>query len=228
MSEKQKYYITTAIAYTSGKPHIGNTYEIVLADAIARYKRSQGYDVFFQTGTDEDSYVRAVRGGIGEAKTGGNYVASLAAQVKAHDEGYSQVLWLDGVEHKYVEEVGSMNCFFKIDGTVYTAPCVGTVLPGVTRMSCIDLLKHWGIPVSEERLPIADVMQAARDGKLEEVFGTGTAAVISPVGELRYEDEVAHINGGEIGEITHKLYNTLTGIQWGTLPDELGWTVKVD
>ena len=95
-------------------------------------------------------------------------------------------------------------------------------------MSCIDLLKHWGVPVSEERLPIADVMQAAKDGKLEEVFGTGTAAVISPVGELRYEDDVAYINNGEIGELTHKLYDTLTGIQWGTMPDELGWTVKVD
>lgn len=176
----------------------------------------------------EDEYIRAAPGLTGFTKCGGNYAASLISQVKAHDLGYEQTLWLDGVEHKYVEEVGSMNCFFKIDGTVYTAPCVGTVLPGVTRMSCIDLLKHWGIPVSEERLPIADVMKAARDGKLEEVFGTGTAAVISPVGELRYENEVAHINGGEIGEITHKLYNTLTGIQWGTLPDELGWTVKVD
>lgn len=121
-----------------------------------------------------------------------------------------------------------MNCFFKIDGTVYTAPTVGTVLPGVTRMSCIELLKHWGIPVSEERLPIADVMKASHDGKLEEVFGTGTAAVISPVGELRYEGDVLHINNGEIGEVTHKLYNTLTGIQWGKLPDELGWTVKID
>lgn len=120
-----------------------------------------------------------------------------------------------------------MNCFFKIDGTVYTAPTAGTVLPGVTRMSCIDLLRHWGIPVSEERLPIAEVMRASKEGKLEEVFGTGTAAVISPVGELRYEDEVALINDGQIGSVTHKLYDTLTGIQWGKLPDELGWTVKV-
>ena len=176
----------------------------------------------------ESEDVRAVKGGTGYTKCGGNYAASLISQVKAHDLGYEQTLWLDGVEHKYVEEVGSMNCFFKIDGTVYTAPCIGTVLPGVTRMSCIDLLKHWGIPVSEERLPIVDVMQASKDGKLEEVFGTGTAAVISPVGELRYEGDVAYINNGEIGPITHKLYDTLTGIQWGTLPDELGWTVKVD
>ena len=175
----------------------------------------------------EDEDVRAVRGGTGYAKCGGNYAASNRAGERAEQKGYSQVLWLDGVEHKYVEEVGSMNCFFKIDGTVYTAPTVGTVLPGVTRMSCIELLKKWGIPVSEERLPIADVMKASHDGKLEEVFGTGTAAVISPVGELRYEGDVAHINNGEIGEITHKLYNTLTGIQWGKLPDDMGWTVKI-
>ena len=175
----------------------------------------------------EDEYIRAAPGLTGFTKCGGNYAASLISQVKAHELGYEQTLWLDGVEHKYVEEVGSMNCFFKIDGTVYTAPTVGTVLPGVTRMSCIELLKKWGIPVSEERLPIADVMKASHDGKLEEVFGTGTAAVISPVGELRYEGDVAHINNGEIGEITHKLYNTLTGIQWGKLPDDMGWTVKI-
>ncbi|MCI6719974.1 MAG: branched-chain amino acid aminotransferase [Clostridiales bacterium] len=176
----------------------------------------------------EDEYTRACPGGTGFTKCGGNYAASLISQVKAHDLGYEQTLWLDGVEHKYVEEVGSMNCFFKIDGTVYTAPTVGTVLPGVTRMSCIELLKKWGIPVSEDRLPIADVMKASKEGKLEEVFGTGTAAVISPVGELRYEGDVAYINNGEIGPITHKLYDTITGIQWGKLPDDMGWTTKID
>ena len=176
----------------------------------------------------EDEYTRACPGGTGFTKCGGNYAASLISQVKAHELGYEQTLWLDSQEHKYVEEVGSMNCLFKIDGTVYTAPTVGTVLPGVTRMSCIDLLKKWGIPVSEDRLPIADVMQASKDGKLEEVFGTGTAAVISPVGELRYEGDVAYINNGEIGEISHKLYDTLTGIQWGIIEDDMGWTVKVD
>ena len=176
----------------------------------------------------EDEYIRAAPGLTGFTKCGGNYAASIKAGELAEERGFSQVLWLDGVEKKYVEEVGSMNCFFKIDGTVYTAPTVGTVLPGVTRMSCIELLKHWGIPVSEERLPIADVMKASHDGKLEEVFGTGTAAVISPVGELRYEGDVAHINNGEIGEVTHKLYNTLTGIQWGKLPDTKGWIVPVE
>lgn len=176
----------------------------------------------------EDEYTRACPGGTGFTKCGGNYAASLVSQVKAHELGYEQTLWLDGVEHKYVEEVGSMNCFFKIAGTVYTAPCVGTVLPGVTRMSCIELLKKWGIPVSEDRLPIADVMKASQDGKLEEVFGTGTAAVISPVGELRFEEHIAHINGGKIGAVTQRLYDTLTGIQWGKLPDDMGWITRID
>lgn len=175
----------------------------------------------------EDEYVRATPGGTGFIKCGGNYAASLASQVKAHDLGYSQVLWLDGVERKYVEEVGSMNIFFKIDGVFYTAPTSGTVLPGVTRMSCIELLKKWGYEVKEEHVAIVDIMKAAREGKLEEVFGTGTAAVISPVGELRYEDEIAKINDFKTGEITQKLYDTLTGIQWGKIPDDMNWTVKV-
>ena len=177
----------------------------------------------------EDEYVRATPGGTGYIKCGGNYAASLIGQMKAHDLGYSQVLWLDGVERKYVEEVGSMNCFFKIDGVIRTAPCVGTVLPGITRMSCIELLEKWGYKVDcESRLPIADVIRAGKEGKLEEVFGTGTAAVISPVGELRYEDEVLTINGFQTGPVTQRLYDTLTGIQWGTLPDDMGWTQEVE
>ena len=134
------------------------------------------------------------------------------------------MLWLDGVEKKYVEEVGSMN----IDGEIYTAPCVGTVLPGVTRRSIIELLKDWGYKVHEERVAIADIMKAADEGKLEEVFGTGTAAVVSPVKELDWEGKVAHISGGHIGELTQKLYETLTGIQWGKLPDTKGWIVPVE
>jgi len=176
----------------------------------------------------EDEYVRAAPGGTGFIKCGGNYAASLISQVKAHDLGYSQVLWLDGVERKYVEEVGSMNIFFKIDGTFYTAPTSGTVLPGITRMSCIELLKKWGYTVEEKHVAITDIMKSAKEGKLEEVFGTGTAAVISPVGELRYENDVAEINGFKTGEITQKLYDTLTGIQWGKIPDDMNWTVKID
>lgn len=177
----------------------------------------------------EDEYVRATPGGTGFIKCGGNYAASLAGQMKAHEMGYSQVLWLDGIERKYVEEVGSMNCFFKIDGVIRTAPCVGTVLPGITRMSCIELLRDWGYTVDcETRLSIEEVMQATRTGHLEEVFGTGTAAVVSPVGQLYYEGETAVIGGGKIGEVTQRLYDTLTGIQWGTLADEKGWVVPVE
>lgn len=175
----------------------------------------------------EDEYVRAVRGGIGEAKTGGNYVASLKSQVKAHDEGYSQVLWLDGVHRKYIEEVGAMNIFFKINGTVVTPMLNGSILPGVTRDSTIALCKKWGLPVEEKKISIDDIFEAYKNGTLEEVWGTGTAAVVSPVNELRWENEIMTIGNGEIGELTHKLYNTITGIQRGTLEDDMGWTVEV-
>ncbi len=175
----------------------------------------------------EDEYVRAVRGGIGEAKTGGNYVASLKSQVKAHDEGYSQVLWLDGVHRKYIEEVGAMNIFFKIDGTVVTPMLSGSILPGVTRNSTIALCKKWGLPVEEKRISIDDIFEAYKKGTLEEVWGTGTAAVVSPVNELRWENNIMTIGDGQIGELTHKLYNTITDIQRGRIKDEMGWTVEV-
>ena len=176
----------------------------------------------------EDEYVRATPGGTGYIKCGGNYAASIAAGEKAHKLGYSQVLWLDGVERKYVEEVGAMNIMFKMGGEIYTAATVGTVLPGITRMSCIELLKNWGYKVNEGKLAIDTVMDAGRNGTLEEVFGTGTAAVISPVGSLMYENEVVEINNFEIGDLTQKLYDTLTGIQYGKVEDTFGWTVKVD
>ena len=175
----------------------------------------------------EDEYVRAVRGGIGFAKTGGNYAASLIAQQKAHDAGYSQVLWLDGVDRKYIEEVGAMNIFFKIDGKVVTPALNGSILPGITRNSVIELCKSWGYEVQERKISADELLQAQADGTLEEVFGTGTAAVISPVGKLRYKDDVMSINGGSIGPLSQKLYDTITGIQLGILPDEKGWRIKV-
>ena len=175
----------------------------------------------------EDEYVRAVRGGIGFTKTGGNYVASLAAQIKAHDEGYSQVLWLDGVERKYIEEVGAMNIFFKINGTVVTPALSGSILPGVTRDTCLQLCRHWGMPVEERKISVEELEEAARTGALEECWGSGTAAVISPVGHLRYENDVFTIGDGGIGPVSQKLYDTVTGIQLGKLPDEFGWTVEV-
>ncbi len=176
----------------------------------------------------EDDYVRAVRGGMGFAKTGGNYAASLAAQVKAHDDGYSQVLWLDGVERKYIEEVGAMNIFFKIDGKIVTPMLNGSILPGITRNSVIEVCKSWGYEVEERKISVDELIDAQKTGKLEECFGTGTAAVISPVGKLRYKDDVMMINNNEIGPVSQKLYDTITGIQWGKVEDTFGWIVNVD
>ncbi|MBQ7288512.1 MAG: branched-chain amino acid aminotransferase [Clostridia bacterium] len=176
----------------------------------------------------EDDYVRAVRGGMGYAKTGGNYAASLAAQVKAHDAGYSQVLWLDGVERKYIEEVGAMNIFFKINGTVVTPMLNGSILPGITRNSVLQLCKAWGISVEERKISVDELIAAQKNGTLEEVFGTGTAAVISPVGKLRYKDDVMQIGDGTIGALSQKLYDTVTGIQTGAVEDPFGWRVTVE
>ncbi|MBR6313159.1 MAG: branched-chain amino acid aminotransferase [Clostridia bacterium] len=175
----------------------------------------------------EDEYVRAVKGGMGFAKTGGNYAASLIAQVKAHDDGYSQVLWLDGVERKYIEEVGSMNIMFKIAGKVVTPMLNGSILPGITRDSILTVCRDWGYEVEERRISVDELVAAAKDGTLEEVWGTGTAAVVSPVNKLRYEDDVMLIGDGGIGELTQKLYDELTGIQWGKLEDKRGWRVTV-
>lgn len=175
----------------------------------------------------EDEYVRAVKGGIGEAKTGANYVASLKSQVKAHDEGYSQVLWLDGVERKYIEEVGAMNIFFKIGGKVLTPQLNGSILPGVTRDSVLCLCREWGLPTEERRISIDEIYKAAQNGTLEEVWGTGTAAVISPVGQLRWEQNIMQVQDGGIGPVSQKLYDTITGIQLGKIKDSHNWTVEV-
>jgi branched-chain amino acid aminotransferase len=175
----------------------------------------------------EEELVRAVKGGTGYTKCGGNYAASILGQVQAEAKGYTQVLWLDGVEHKYVEEVGSMNMLFKINGEIYTAPVDGSVLPGVTRDSVLHILKDWGYGVHEEKLAIEDLMKAGHDGSLEEAFGSGTAAVISPVGELRYKKDTVLVNNSQTGELTAKLYDYLTGIQWGKIEDKYGWMVTV-
>ena len=175
----------------------------------------------------ESEDVRAVRGGTGYAKCGGNYAASFRAGHKAEQIGFSQVLWLDGVERRYIEEVGAMNVMFMIDGRVVTPALTGSILPGITRRSCIRVLQDKGIPVEERLLDVAELTAAARDGRLQEAFGCGTAAVVSPIGELRYRDEDFTVNGGKIGAVTQMLYDTLTGIQWGTLPDPYGWTLRV-
>ena len=175
----------------------------------------------------EEEYVRTVKGGMGEAKAGGNYVASMAAQVKAHEEGYSQVLWLDGVHRQYIEEVGAMNIFFKIGGTVVTPVLNGSILAGVTRDSVLYLCREWGIPVEERQISVAELIKAAKDGTLEECFGTGTAAVVSPVGELRYGDDRMEIGGGQTGTITQRIYDTVTGIQLGKIEGPKNWSIEV-
>ena len=173
----------------------------------------------------EREYVRCVKGGTGLAKAGGNYAASLIGQKKAEDMGFAQVLWLDGVHRRYIDEVGAMNVFFVIDGTVITPDLTdGNILPGVTRASCVELLKKWGMPVEERKLSIDEILEAQASGRLDEAFGTGTAAVISPIGELYDRGQTYIINNGEIGKIAQKLYDTLYGIQNGSVEDFMGWT----
>ena len=175
----------------------------------------------------ENEYVRAVRGGTGFAKTPANYAASLKAQEIAHDKGYVQVMWLDGVERKYIEEVGSMNVFFKIGDEVITPSLDGSILPGITRNSCIQLLRNWGIKVTERRLGVQELFEAHEQGNLVEAFGTGTAAVISPIGELNWDGKVITVGGGKIGDISARLYDTITGIQNGTAKDEFNWMTEI-
>lgn len=175
----------------------------------------------------ESKDVRAVRGGTGHTKCGGNYAASLRASELAEKAGYSQVLWLDGIERKYIEEVGSMNVLFKLDSKVITPALTGSVLPGITRKSCLELLRDWGYTVEERLISVEELFEAAAAGKLEEAWGTGTAAVVSPVGEMGWEDRHVTINNGQIGHLTRRLYDTITGIQWGTEPDPYGWAMPL-
>lgn len=176
----------------------------------------------------EDTYCRAVRGGLGFAKTAANYAASLKAQEVAAERGYTQVLWLDGIEKKYIEEVGTMNVMFVINGEVITPEINGSILEGITRMSSIELLRKAGYKVTERKISIQEVIEAAKNGTLNEAFGTGTAAVISPIGELYFEGESIVVNNGEIGPVSHTIYDTITGIQSGEKEDEMGWVTIVE
>lgn len=173
-------------------------------------------------------HVRAVRGGIGEAKTMGNYAASLLAGEKAQAAGYTQVLWLDGVEQKYIEEVGSMNIFFVIGNELLTPELNGSILPGITRDSVLKLAQSWGLTVKECKIGIDEVMKAHGDGLLTEVFGSGTAAVISPVGELKYDEKVITIGDDKVGPVSQKLFDAIKAIQYGQSEDSMGWVETLD
>ena len=175
----------------------------------------------------EDTDVRAVRGGTGYAKCGGNYAAANRAAAKAERRGFDQVLWMDGVHRRYIEEVGGMNVMFKINGEIVTPELTGSVLPGITRRSCIQLLKDKGYQVHERLVDVNELMDALAAGQVEEAWGCGTAAVISPIGSFCYQDRQLTVNGGEIGPCAQDLYDTLTGIQWGRRPDPYGWIAKV-
>jgi branched-chain amino acid aminotransferase len=213
----------------STEPHLGvhpshNYLFIIILSPVGSYYKEGLNPVKIAV---EKNYVRTVAGGTGTAKTGGNYASSLKAQEESGKVGYSQVLWLDGRENKYIEEVGSMNIFFKVNGEVITPALNGSILAGITRDSIIQLLKHWNVPVTERKISMDEVIQAYRDGLLEEAFGTGTAAVISPIGEFFYQDEKMVVNNGEIGKLSKELYDTLTGIQNGIKQDPFGWSVKL-
>ncbi len=175
----------------------------------------------------ETEDVRAVKGGTGEAKTGINYAATIRAQDRAKQKGYTQVLWLDGVHRRYIEEVGTMNIFFVIDGVAVTPPLEGTILPGVTRKSVIQLLSDWGVPVQERPITIDELTEALAQDRLDESFGSGTAAIISPIGHFCVDDRLLTVRGGQVGALARRLYDELTGIQWGRRPDPHGWVLEI-
>ena len=174
-----------------------------------------------------DKYVRAAPGGVGYAKTGGNYAASILAEKEAKKLGYTQVLWLDAVERRYIEEVGAMNIFFVINDEIVTPQLTGSILPGITRMSVLELGKYWGLEVSERRIPIDEILTGLKDGSVTEIFGAGTAAVISPVGVLSYKEEEYHVGNGKTGPLATRFYDQLTGIQYGKEPDPFGWVETI-
>jgi len=175
----------------------------------------------------ENEYVRAVRGGVGYSKCAGNYAASMKSQIAAAEKGFAQVLWLDGIERKYIEEVGAMNIFFVLEDEIITPALSGSILPGITRASIIELLRSWNLPVKERPISIDELARAYDEGKLKEAFGTGTAAVISPVGELMWRDKKMVINNGGIGALSQRLYDEITGIQRLEREDKFGWVTRV-
>ena len=200
-----------------------STFMIILSPVGSYYKEGLNpVKILIET---ED--VRAVRGGTGFAKCGGNYAASSRAGKKAEEKGYSQVLWLDGVERKYIEEVGAMNVMFKIKGEVVTPALLGSILPGITRKSCLEILNKEGIKATERKLSLDELTKAVEDGTLEEAWGCGTAAVISPIGLIEVNGKKYEINNGKIGPVSQMLYDKITGIQTGKVKDEFGWTVEV-
>jgi branched-chain amino acid aminotransferase len=227
-NEGTSLYIRPTMMAT--EPHLGvrpaNEYLffIIIGPVGAYYKEGLNPVKIFV----EDKYIRAGKGGTGEAKTAGNYAASLLAAEEAKEQGFTQVLWLDAAERRFVEEVGTMNMFFVIDDEVITAPLTGSILPGITRDSVIQIVKHWGLKISERSLRIDEVIDAAKNGRLKETFGTGTAAVISPVGQITYKSNNYIVAGGKMGELSQRLYDEIVAIQYGEKADPFGWAERID
>ena len=226
-SEGTSLYIRPTMLAT--EPHLGvrpakkYLFFIIVGPVGAYYKEGLNPVKIYV----EDFFVRAAVGGTGEAKTAGNYAASLFAAEEAKKKGFTQVLWLDAAERKYVEEVGTMNMFFLIEDELITAPLNGSILPGITRDSVIRIVKGWGVKMAERSLSIDEVIAAAKDGRLKEAFGTGTAAVISPVGQITYKGEDHVVAGGKMGEISQKLYDEIVAVQYRQKPDPYGWTERL-
>lgn len=211
------------------EPHLG----VKVSDSYRLFIILSPVGAYYETGFNpvsikvEDKYVRATKGGLGEAKTPANYAMSLAAQQEAYAEGFGQVLWLDAVHRKYIEEVGTMNILFKINGEIITPALNGSILGGITRKTVLELCRSWGLKVSERQISIDKVFEAYAKGQLEEVFGSGTAAVISPVGELSWKGQKIVINNNQTGEFAHKLFDYITGVQSGKIADQYNWMEEV-
>lgn len=216
--------VISSEAFLGVRPARSYRYFLILSPVGPYY--AEGINPVKILATDE--YVRAVTGGLGAAKTAANYAASLYGAEVAKKAGYTQVLWLDGVQHKYLDEVGTMNIMVKVGDEIVTPPLNGAILAGVTRDSILTLMRDWGLKVSERPISIDEVFDAARAGHLAEMWGTGTAAVVSPVGELGYKDQKIVINHGKTGPLTQKLYDAIVGIQYGETNDAHGWTQPVE
>ncbi len=217
-------FIIATEAFLGVRPSKEYIFSIILSPVGAYYAEGFNPVKIFVT----EKYVRAAKGGVGEAKTAGNYAASLMASEEAKELGFTQVLWLDAAERKYIEEVGTMNIFFLLDDTLVTPALSGSILPGITRDSVIHLAKDWGIKVEERPISINEVMEKAESGQLKECFGSGTAAVISPVGSLYYKGKSYMVNGGKTGELAQRLFDEITGIQYGEKEDKYGWIEFVE
>jgi branched-chain amino acid aminotransferase len=220
------YIRPTMIATEAGlgvRPAASYLFFIILSPVGAYYPEGFNPVKIFVS----DKYVRAVRGGVGDVKTAGNYAASIMAAVEAKEHGYTQVLWLDAIERRYIEEIGTSNIFFLFEDTLVTPPLSGSILPGITRESVITMARDWDIAVEERPIAIDEVLSAIGSGRLREIFATGTAAVISPVGALCYKGREHVVNGGETGALASRLFDALQGLQYGSRPDPYGWRLAV-